>query len=188
MENLVQIALHRFAVRPYGLTHDRSRRARRCEQCLNKPPGLSGVQFDLVAIFNNLAGHCNRVQGDKLGHRAALNGGGLAEKLLVRRGTRATKRWLLGSFSVAGTRQMYASVAHKSTINFNAPRLHRRPACRAARHRVVRGAWLAGSVGTGVVVVVAAAAASVDELRLHDMLIYWQIALVFTGNIMFTAQ
>lgn len=86
MENLVQIALHRFAVRPYGLTHDRSRRARRCEQCLNKPPGLSGVQFDLVAIFNNLAGHCNRVQGDKLGHRAALNGGGLAEKLLVRRG------------------------------------------------------------------------------------------------------
>jgi len=85
MENLVQITLHRFAVRPYGLTHDRSRRARRCEQCLNKPPGLSGVQFDLVALFNNLAGRCNRVQGDKLGHRTALNGGSLTEKFLVRR-------------------------------------------------------------------------------------------------------
>ncbi len=85
MENLVQIALHRLAVRPYGLTHDRSRRARRCKQCLDKPPGLRGVQFDLVAIFNNPAGCSNRVQGDKLGHRAALNGGSLTEKLLVRR-------------------------------------------------------------------------------------------------------
>ena len=85
MEYLVQIALHRFAVRPYGFTHDGSRRARRCEQGLNKPPGLSGVQSDLVALFNNLAGRCHRVQGDKLGHRASLNGGGLTEQLLVRR-------------------------------------------------------------------------------------------------------
>src|SRR5271169_3022733 len=51
--------------------------------------------------------------------------------------TRATNRWLLGAFSVAGTRQMYASVAHKSSAHFYAPRLHRRSACRATRHRHV---------------------------------------------------
>ena len=60
--------------------------ARRCEQCLDKPPGLSGVQFNLVAFVNNLAGHCNRMQGDKFGHRAAFDGGGFTEKLFFRRG------------------------------------------------------------------------------------------------------
>ena len=86
MENLVQIALHRPAVSPDGLTHGRSRRSWRCEQCLDKPPGLSGVQFNLVAFVNNLAGHCNRMQGDKFGHRAAFDGGGFTEKLFFRRG------------------------------------------------------------------------------------------------------
>jgi len=34
--------------------------------------------------------------------------------------TRATNRWLLGSFSVVGTHKMYASVVHKSRANFYA--------------------------------------------------------------------
>jgi hypothetical protein len=36
--------------------------------------------------------------------------------------TRATKRWLLSDFSVAGTRQMFTSVAHKSRTDYQAPR------------------------------------------------------------------
>src|ERR1044071_180567 len=41
--------------------------------------------------------------------------------------------------------------AYGTTIanHFHAPRLHRRPACRAARHRVICGAWLADGVGDG---------------------------------------
>jgi hypothetical protein len=61
-------------------------RSRRGEQRFNKAPGLGGVELNLVALINNLAGHFTRVQGDEFGERAALNGGGFLEKLLVRRG------------------------------------------------------------------------------------------------------
>ncbi len=86
MEGLVQIALDRSAVSPNGLAHGRGRRSRRCEQRLNKPPGLGGVELKLVAFGHNLAGRCNRVDGDKFGQRAALDGGGFTEKLFVRHG------------------------------------------------------------------------------------------------------
>ena len=86
MEDLIQIAFHRPTVSPNGLTHGRSRRSRRCEQCYNKPPRLGGVKLNLVAFGNNLASHFKRVNGNKFGQRAALDGGGFTEKLFVRCG------------------------------------------------------------------------------------------------------
>jgi len=84
--SLVQIAFDRFAVGPDGLTHGRGRRSRWREQRFDETPGLGGVQLDLVALGDNLPGHFQRVDGDKLGQRAAFNGGCLTEKLFVRRG------------------------------------------------------------------------------------------------------
>src|ERR1035437_10072133 len=64
--------------------------------------------------------------------------------------TRATNRWLFGSFFIiVGMHQMYASVVHIARADFHVPRLHRRPACRAARYRVVRGVGLDDRVGVG---------------------------------------
>ena len=86
MERLIQIALDRSTVSPNGFTHGRGRRARRREQCFNKPSGLGGVQLNQVVSIDDLAGHFTCVQGDEFGERTALDGGGFLEKLFVRRG------------------------------------------------------------------------------------------------------
>jgi len=85
MEDLGQIAFHQPAVSPYGLPQGWRRRSRRGEQGFNKPAGLAGVQLNLVAFGHNLASHFQRVNGNKFGQRAAFDGGGFTEKLLVRR-------------------------------------------------------------------------------------------------------
>ena len=84
MDRLIQIALDRSAVSPNGLAHGRGRRPWRREQCLDKPPGLGGVQLNLLAFGHYPAGRFSRVYGDKSGHRAALDRGSFAEKLFVR--------------------------------------------------------------------------------------------------------
>ena len=86
MEDLIQIAFHRPAVSPNGLTHGRSRWSRRSEQCFNKPPRLDSVQLNLMAFGDDLASHFKCVNGNKFSQRAALDGGGFTEKLLVRHG------------------------------------------------------------------------------------------------------
>lgn len=73
-------------------------RARRGEQRFNKPPGLGGVELNLVALSNNLAGHFTRVHGNEFGQRAALDGGGFLEKLFVRHGYPGDEALAFGFF------------------------------------------------------------------------------------------
>ncbi len=98
MECLVQIAFYRFPVSPDGLPQGRGRRSRRREQRFDKPPGLGGVKLNQIVLIDDLAGGFTGVQGDKFGERAALDGGGFAEKLFVRRGDPGDESVTFGLF------------------------------------------------------------------------------------------
>ena len=74
---------HLPAIMNHGLFQGGSGFARGSEQSLNESPGLLGIQLNLIASIDDLAGNLTDMRDDKLSHRASLNRGRLLEKLFV---------------------------------------------------------------------------------------------------------
>ena len=147
MECLIQIAFHRFPVGSDRLQHGRCGRSRCGKQGFDKAAGLVGIQLNQIALMNNLPRSLTDMYENKSTQRAPLQGGGFRKKLFIRwRHTGNESNGFSFFCDCWHGRNVCRCGTHCKNGFFHAPRLHRRPACRAARHRVVRGAWLANAV------------------------------------------